>query len=88
MPVDTWTAAKQHSPLPPPVHAQAVCLAFGTEGFFWCPLGPLAKPGPTWWKVGFLSSQLPRALPTAATISGGGSSDDALLLLGWWVPEQ
>ncbi|KAL4421175.1 hypothetical protein ABPG77_003358 [Micractinium sp. CCAP 211/92] len=83
-----WDVQLSRDPDHFPEGFRAVCLAFGTEGFFWCPLGPLAKPGPTWWKVGFLSSQLPRALPTAATMSGGGSSDDALLLLGWWVPEQ
>ena len=74
----------------PPL-TQAVCFAFGAEGFFWCPLGPLARPGPTWWKVGFLASQLPRALPTAPAAAAGGSGgggDDALLLVGWWVPEQ
>lgn len=54
------------------------------------------------WKVGFLASQLPKAMPTRLLSSGGpsGSSgegaaggelsldDDGLLLVGWWVPEQ
>lgn len=50
--------------------------------------------------MGFLASQLPRALPTRllhSGSSGGGDSeaegceeieDDGLLLVGWWVPEQ
>lgn len=37
---------------PPRPRPQAVCWAFGGEGFYWCKLGPLAKAGPTWWKVG------------------------------------
>lgn len=54
---------------------------------------------PCRWKVGFLASQLPRALPTRLLLSGGSSDaeaggsghsleDDGLLLVGWWVPEQ
>ena len=35
-------------------------------------------------QVGFLESQLPRALPLAPATGDG----DGLLLLGWWVPEQ
>lgn len=53
--------------------------------------------------MGFLASQLPRALPTRLLLSGGpgGSggvdgaadggyslADDGLLLVGWWVPPQ
>ena len=47
-------------------------------------------PGPTWWKVGFLASQLPRALPLSLLHGGapGTAGGDGLLLLGWWVPEQ
>lgn len=30
-----------------PSTLQAACWAFGTDGFFWCKLGPLVKPGPT-----------------------------------------
>ena len=59
-------------------------------------------PAPCRWKVGFLASQLPRALPTRLLHGGGpggsggggeaaGSGevdDDGLLLVGWWVPEQ
>ncbi|KAL4457263.1 hypothetical protein ABPG75_012128 [Micractinium tetrahymenae] len=90
-----WDLQLSRDPERFPAGFRAVCFAFGTEGFFWCPLGPLVKPGPTWWKVGFLSSQLPRALPTTpATAAAAGSSgsaagsDDGLLLVGWWVPEQ
>lgn len=56
---------------------------------------------PCRWKVGFLASQLPRALPTRLLHgggpggSGGGEAagggevdDDGLLLVGWWVPKQ
>jgi hypothetical protein len=63
---------------------QAVCFAFGADGLAWCRLGPLAKAGPTWWKVGFLASQLPKALPQP----GGGSGSGGLLSVGWWVPQQ
>jgi hypothetical protein len=65
---------------------QAVCFAFGAEGLAWCRLGPLEKAGPTWWKVGFLASQLPKALPQPggdASSSGGGGAGRSLLLVGW-----
>jgi hypothetical protein len=68
---------------PPCPCLQAVCFAFGSDGLAWCRLGPLAKAGPTWWKVGFLASQLPKALPQP-----GGSGSGGLLLVGWWVPQQ
>lgn len=87
-----WDLQISRDPDRIPAGFQAVCFAFGSEGFFWCGLGPLVKPGPTWWKVGFLASQLPRALPTtpaaAAAAGAGGDSEDGLLLVGWWVPEQ
>jgi hypothetical protein len=60
-----------------------VCFAFGADGLAWCRLGPLAKAGPTWWKVGFLASQLPKAL-----LQPGGGGSASLLLVGWWVPQQ
>ncbi|KAL4858351.1 hypothetical protein ACK3TF_001822 [Chlorella vulgaris] len=63
---------------PFPAGFKATCFAFGTEGLFFCPLGPLAAPGPTWWKVGFLSSQLPRALPLA--LLGGDTYQGGMLL--------
>jgi hypothetical protein len=75
-----------YTPSVPLVFLQATCFAFGTQGLFFCPLGPLAAPGPTWWKVGFLSSQLPRALPLAPL--GGDTYQGRMLLVGWWVPEQ
>ncbi|KAI7839814.1 hypothetical protein COHA_006435 [Chlorella ohadii] len=94
-----WDLQLSIDPVQFPAGFQATCWAFGTEGLFWCKLGPLVKPGPTWWKVGFLASQLPRALPTRLLLSGGSSDaeaggsghsleDDGLLLVGWWVPEQ
>ena len=69
---------------------QATCFAFGADGLYWCALGPLSKPGPTWWKVGFLASQMAHALPLALLggSGGGGGGEGGLLLVGWWVPEQ
>ncbi|PRW57568.1 peptide methionine sulfoxide reductase [Chlorella sorokiniana] len=93
-----WDLQLSMDPHQFPAGFQATCWAFGSEGLFWCKLGPLVKPGPTWWKVGFLASQLPRALPTRLLLSGGPSSgggggdaacdighsldDDGLLLVG------
>lgn len=72
-----------------PANLQATCFAFGADGFHWCALGPLTRPGPTWWKVGFLAQQLERTLPLAALADGGSCGGEGeLLLVGWWVPEQ
>lgn len=78
------TAVHLHPPPP-----QATCFAFGADGFLWCALGPLAAPGPTWWKVGFLEQQLQRALPLTPLVGGSScGGEGGLLLVGWWVPEQ